>query len=153
MRPRWPRRRRVREPRYQVVEVIGSSEQLNEAVGLAAERIAEQRAAPAARGGGGLRTLVLLAAAMAAPRPRMAAMAAAWRRIRWCCWQRPWRLRALLRRDFEADPLPGPLEGATGDLRSAREALEAGIAEGRRASAEAERALREDLRARREGGR
>ena len=138
MRPRWPRRRRVRgrEPRYQVVEVIGSSEQLNEAVGLAAERIAEQRAAPAARGGGGLRTLVLLAAAMAAT---AAAGYAA--------------LRALLRRDFEADPLPGPLEGATGDLRSAREALEAGIADGRRASAEAERALREDLRARREGGR
>ena len=136
MRPRWPRRRRVREPRYQIVEVIGSSEQLNEAVGLAAERIAEQRAAPAARGGGGLRTLVLLAAAMAA----MAAAGYA-------------SLRALLRRDLEADPLPGPLEGATGDLRSAREALEAGIAEGRRASAAAERALREDLRARREGGR
>ena len=136
MRPRWPRRRRVREPRYQIVEVIGSSEQLNEAVGRAAERIAEQRAAPAARGGGGLRTLVLLAAAMAA----MAAAGYA-------------SLRALLRRDFEADPLPGPLEGATGDLRSAREALEAGIAEGRRARAKAERALREDLRARREGGR
>ena len=138
MRPRWPRRRRASEqrPRYQVVEVIGSSEQLNEAVGLAAERIAEQRAAPAARGGGGLRTLVLLAAAMAAT---AAAGYAA--------------LRALLGRDFEADPLPGPLEGATGDLRSARDALEAGIADGRRASAEAERALREDLRARREGGR
>ena len=138
MRPRWPRRRRAsgREPRYQVVEVIGSSEQLNEAVGLAAERIAEQRSAGATRGGGGLRTLVLLAAAMAATAAAGYAS-----------------LRALLRRDFDADPLPGPLEGATGDLRSAREALEAGIAEGRLASAKAERALREDLRARREGGR
>ena len=138
MRPRWPRRGRAsgREPRYQVVEVIGASEQLDEAVGRAAERIAGQRAAPAARGGGSLRTLVLLAAAMAA----MAAAGYA-------------ALRALLRRDFEADPLPGPLEGATGDLSSAREALEAGIAEGRRASAAAERALHEDLRARREGGR
>ena len=141
MRPRWPRRRRAsgQEPRYQVVEVIGSSEQLNEAVGLAAERIAEQRAAPAARGGGGLRglrTLLLLAAAMAAT---AAAGYAA--------------LRVLLGRDFEANPLPGPLEGATGELRSARDALEAGIADGRRASAEAERDLREDLRARREGGR
>ena len=137
MRPRWPRRRRAsgREPRYQVVEVIGSSEQLNEAVGLAAERIAEQRATPAAHGRGGLRTLLLLAAAMAAT---AAAGYAA--------------LRALLHRDLEANPLPGPLEGATGELRSAREALEAGIAEGRRASAEAERALREELRARREGG-
>ena len=138
MRPRWPRRRRARpgEPRYQIVEVIGSSEQLDEAVGRAAERIAGQRAATAARGGGSLRTLVLLAAAMAA----MAAAGYA-------------ALRALLRRDFEANPLPGPLEGATGDLSSAREALETGIAEGRRASAAAERALREDLRARREGGR
>ncbi len=138
MRPRWPRRRRTsgREPRYQVVEVIGSSEQLDEAVGRAAERIAGQRSAGARSGGGGLRTLVLLAAAMAAT------AAAGYASI-----------RALLRRDFEADPLPGPLEGATADLSSARAALEAGIAEGRRASAEAERALREDLRSRREGGR
>ena len=138
MRPRWPRRRRARpgEPRYQVVEVIGSSEQLNEAVGLAAERIAGERAAPTARGGTGLRTLVLLAAATAT----LAAAGYA-------------ALRALLGRDFEADPLPGPLEGAAGELRVTREALEAGIAEGRRASAEAERELREDLRARREGGR
>ena len=138
MRPRWPRRRRASEqrPRYQVVEVIGSSEQLNEAVGLAAERIAGQRGAGAARSRGGLRTLLLLAAAMAAT---AAAGYAA--------------LRVLLGRDFEANPLPGPLEGATGELRSARDALEAGIADGRRASAEAERDLREDLRARREGGR
>ena len=138
MRPRWPRRRRASEqrPRYQVVEVIGSSEQLDEAVGLAAERIAGQHAEGAARGGGGLRTLLLLAAAMAAT---AAAGYAA--------------LRVLLGRDFEANPLPGPLEGATGELRSARDALEAGIADGRRASAEAERELHDDLRARREGGR
>ena len=45
------------------------------------------------------------------------------------------------------------VEGATGELRSARDALEAGIADGRRASAEAERELHDDLRARREGGR
>ena len=138
MRPRWPRRRRSRagEPRYQVVEVIGSSEQLDDAVGRAAERIAGQRAAGAARGGSGLRTLVLLAAGVVAT--AAAAYAA---------------LRVLLGRDPDADPLPDPLEGAACELRSARDALEAGIAEGRRASAEAERELHEDLRARREGGR
>ncbi len=137
MRPRWPSRRRApqREPRYQVVEVIGASEQLDDAVGRAAERLAGQRAEREAGGGGGLRTLALLVAALAGT--AAAGYAAA---------------RALLGRDA-ADPLPGPLEGASGELQSARGALEAGVAEGRRASAEAERELHEDLRRRREGGR
>ena len=138
MRPRWLSRPHASEPepRYQVVEVIGASEQLDEAVGRAAERIAERRSRPAAGGRGGLRALALLAAAVAGL--AAAGYAAA---------------RALLGRDLDAEPLPGPLEGATGELRSARDALETGIAEGRRASAEAERELHEDLRQRREGNR
>ena len=135
--PRWPRRReRANEPRYQVVEVIGASEQLDEAVGHAAERIAGRRASGASRGRGGLRGPLLLLAALAGT--AAGAYAA---------------LRALLGRDFEADPLPGPLEGASGELQSARDAIEAGIAEGRRASAAAEHDLQEDLRRRREGNR
>ncbi|MYE46785.1 MAG: hypothetical protein F4X25_08570 [Chloroflexi bacterium] len=135
--PRWRRRRGPeREPRYQVVEVIGASEQLDEAVGRAAERLAEQRAAAARRGRRGLGKLVLLTAAVTG------AAAATYG-----------ALRALLGRGPEAGPLPGPLEGASGEAQSARDAIEAGIAEGRRASAEAERELREDLRARREGRR
>ncbi len=138
MRPRWPSRRRTRErePRYQVVEVIGASEQLDEAVGRAAERITERRTSGATGGRIGLRSLALLVAAVAGT--AAAGYAAA---------------RALLGRDLDTEPLPGPLEGAGDELRAARDALETGIAEGRRASAEAERELHEDLRNRREGNR
>lgn len=133
MRPRWPSRRAAseREPRYQVVEVIGGSDQLEEAVEHAAEHIAERRSAGARGGRGGLRSLALLAAAVAGL--AAAGYAAA---------------RVLLRGDTEtARP-----DGASGEPQSAREFLEAGIAEGRRASAEAERELHEDLQRRREGG-
>ncbi|MYB40614.1 MAG: hypothetical protein F4X76_00165 [Chloroflexi bacterium] len=138
MRPRWPSRRRAREPqpRYQIVEVIGASEQLDEAVGRAAERIVERRTSGAGGSRGGLRTLALLVAAVAGT--AAAGYAAA---------------RALLGRDLETRPLPGPLDGATGEVRAARDALEAGIAEGRRASIEAERDLHEDLQRRRQGNR
>lgn len=136
---RWPSRRRTRarEPRYQIVEVIGASEQLGEAVDRASERIAEQRAARSA--GGGLRRFVLLAAAAAA----MAAAGYA-------------ALRGLSGSKPDAgspDDAPGgPPVDAARDADSVRGALEAGLAAGRRASAEAERELREELRQRREGG-
>ena len=116
--------------------MIGASEQLDEAVGRAAERIVERRASGTRGGRVGLRSLALLVAAVAAT--AAAGYAAA---------------RALLSRDLETEPLPGPLEGASGELRAARDALETGIAEGRLASAEAERELHEDLRRRREGNR
>lgn len=137
MRPRWPSRPRASEPepRYQVVEVIGASEQLDEAVGRAAERIAEQRSRRASGGRGGLRSVALLAAAVAG----LAAAGYA-------------ATRALLGRDPDAEPLL-PADDAEVEVHSAREALEVGIAAGRRASAEAERELHEELQRRREGNR
>ncbi len=133
MRPRWPSRRATseREPRYQVVEVIGGSDQLEEAVGHAAEHIAERRSAGAAGGRRGLRSLALLAAAVAGL--AAAGYAAA---------------RVLLGGDT-ATTRP---DGTSAEPQSARDILAAGIAEGRRASAEAERELHEDLQRRREGG-
>ena len=122
---RNPFRRRPARPSdglsYQVVEVIGSSaKSLDEAVGAAAERIAER-----ARAKRGCPSIDIVGLAMLG-----AAAAGAFAAV-----------RALLERDAEELPVPEPLEQAAaelqGELRHAREALQAGIVEARRATTQA----------------
>jgi len=118
--------------RYQIVEVIGSSAELGEAVEHAAERIAARRRS-ARRPLPGVDLLGLALFGVAAGGAYTA-------------------VRALLDRDSSELGLPAPLQdaasGAAGELRQARAAMAAGIVEGRRARAEAERELRADYLAR-----
>ena len=133
---RLPFRRRPARPSdglsYQVVEVIGSSaKSLDEAVDAAAERIAER-----ARAKRGWPSIDIVGLAMLG-----AAAAGAFAAV-----------RALLERDAEELPVPEPLERAAaelqGELRHAREAVQAGIVEARRATAQALQDLEADYRAR-----
>ena len=133
---RNPFRRRPARPSdglsYQVVEVIGSSaKSLDEAVDAAAERIAER-----ARAKRGWPSLDIVGLAMLG-----AAAAGAFAAV-----------RALLERDAEELPVPEPLEQAAaelqGELRHAREAVQAGIVEARRATAQAMQDLEADYLAR-----
>ena len=117
---------------YQVVEVIGASARnLDEAVERAAERLAERRRTARPLPRPNLLGLALFGAAAGG------AYAAA---------------RTLLDRDGSALGLPDPLSGAaseaTDELRHAREAVEAGIVESRRAREASERELRADYLAR-----
>ena len=109
--------------RYRVIEVIGASDRLDEAVGRAADRIARRRAG--ARRSSGRAALALLLTAAAA--------AAAWAGA-----------RALLARDAATAPARGPLAAASAALRQA-------LGEAQRAREAAERELRADHLAR--GGR
>ncbi len=117
---------------YQVIEVIGAStKNLDDAVERAAQRIAERRRTARSLPGIDLIGLALLGAAAGA------AYSAA---------------RALLDRDASSLRLPDPLKaaasGASGELRQARTAVEAGIVEARRTREVAERELRDDYLAR-----
>ena len=117
---------------YQLVEVIGSSAQsLDEAVAAAAERIAERTRTRRSWPRIDIVGLAMLAAAAAG------AFAAA---------------RALLERDTAKLPVPEPLQeaaaGLQAELRHAREAMQAGIVEGRSATAQAMRDLEADYLAR-----
>lgn len=119
-------------PTYQVVEVIGASAQnLDEAVDAAAERIAERARTKGGRPSVDLVGIALLGAAAAG------AFAV---------------VRALLERDASELPVPEPLERTAadlaGELRQAREAVQAGIVEARRATAEAMRELEAEYLAR-----
>ena len=133
---RLPFRRKPRRPSdglsYQVVEVIGSSAQsLDEAVAATAERIAERTRTRRSWPRFDIVGLAMLAAAGAG------AFAAA---------------RALLDRETEKLPVPDTLQNAAAvlqdELRHAREAMQAGIVEGRRATAQAMRDLEADYLAR-----
>jgi len=117
---------------YQVVEVIGSSaKSLDEAVGAAAERIAARTRTKRGWPSVDIVCLAMLGAAAAG------AFAAA---------------RALLDRDSAELPVPEPLQdaaaGLQGELRYVREAMQAGIVEGRRATAQAMDDLQAEYRAR-----
>ena len=106
--------------RYRVIEVIGASDRLDEAVGRAADRIAQRRAE--ARRSSGRAALALLLTAAAA--------AAAWAGA-----------RALLARGAVPASVRGPLDAAAAALREVRD-------ETLRARADAERELRGDHLAR-----
>lgn len=134
MRLPFPRRRRGAGGEgisYQIVEVIGASEQLGEAVERAGQRIAERQRSTRSLPGVDLVGLALLGAAAGG------AFVA---------------VRTLLDRDPSSLALPGPLQGtaagASGELRHARAAFEAGIIEGRRAREAAERELQAEYLAR-----
>ena len=133
---RLPFRRKPGRPSdgisYQVVEVIGTSaKSLDEAVDAAAERIAERARTRRGWPSVDIVGLAMLGAAAAG------AFAGA---------------RALLERDPEQLPVPEPLQGAAaelqGELRHAREAMQAGIVEGRRATAQATQELQAEYLAR-----
>ena len=133
---RLPFRRTTRRPSdglsYQIVEVIGSSaKSLDEAVEAAAGRIAERARTKRSWPAVDIVGLAMLGAAGAG------AFAAA---------------QALLDRDSAELPVPEPLQdaaaGLQGELRYAREAMLAGIVEGRRATAQAMQDLQADYRAR-----